>query len=197
MKITGYQLMDRLEELKEQAQTLDTQFKAALFQFAEERGSKPEPRVLMREYAEIERKVAILQEAQSAYNLRVAVTVNGESVSLERAVKLIGSANRVKNQWKSASQEASNPYAGYGAQRQRDKENEYAERMVPAEEAIELSEAAGRQASALKRAIRAGNRGCIRQAAPSAPCSPCSALRCSCAASTGPSATSASPASAR
>lgn len=149
--------MDRLEELKEQAQTLDTQFKAALFQFAEERGAQPDPRELMREYAEVEQKVAILQESQSAYNLRVAVAVEGESMSLERAVKLIGSANRVKNQWKSASQESSNPYSAYGAQRQRDKENEYAERMVPVEEAIRLSEAAGRQAAALKRAIRAGN----------------------------------------
>jgi hypothetical protein len=149
--------MDRLEELKEQAQTLDAQFKAGLFQFAEERGAQPDPRDLMREYAEIEQKVAILQEAQSAYNLRVVVTVEGESMSLERAVKLIGSANRVKNQWKSATQENSNPYAAYGGQRQRDKENEYAERMVPVEEAIQLSVAAGRKASALKRAIRAGN----------------------------------------
>src|ERR1051326_3862317 len=149
--------MDRLEELKEQAQTLDGQFKTALFQFAEERGAQPDPRELMRDYAEIERKVAMLQEAQSAYNLRVALTVDGEAMTLERAVKLIGSANRVKNQWKTASQENSNPYAGYGAHRQRDKENEYAERMVPIRKALELSEAAGRKASALKRAIRAGN----------------------------------------
>lgn len=157
MKITGYQLMDRLEELKEQAQTLDSQFKAALFQFADERGRQPDPRELMREYGEIERKVAMLQEAQAAYNLRVAVSVDGMSMSLHRAVKLIGSANRVKNQWKSASQENANPYSPYGAQRQRDKENEYAERMVPVDEALQLSEIAARQAAALKRAIRSGN----------------------------------------
>ena len=157
MKITGYQLMDRLEELKEQAQTLDSQFKGALFQFAEERGKQPDPRELMREYGEVEQKVARLQEAQAEYNLRVAVTVAGESMSLHRAVKLIGGANRVKNQWKSAAQENANPYGVYGAQRQRDKENEYAERIVPVEEALQLSETAGRQAAALKRAIRAGN----------------------------------------
>lgn len=157
MKITGYQLMDRLEELKEQAQTVDTQFKTALFQFAEEQGAQPDPRLLMREYAEVERKVATLQEAQSAYNLRVALTVAGEAMTLERAVKLIGSASRVKNQWKSAAQDNANPYAAYGGQRQRDKENEYAVRMVPIEEALALSEAASQQAAALKRAIRAGN----------------------------------------
>ena len=157
VKITGYQLMDRLEELKEQAQSLDSQFKASLFQFAEERGAQSDPRALMLEYSEIERKVAMLQEAQSAYNLRVALTVSGALMTLERAVKLNGSANRVKNQWKTASQESANPYSPYGAQRQRDKENEYAERMVPVEEALALSEAAGRRASALKRAIRAGN----------------------------------------
>jgi hypothetical protein len=78
-------------------------------------------------------------------------------MSLHRAVKLIGSANRVKNQWKTASQENPNPYSPYGAQRTREKENEYAERTVPVEEALQLSEAAGKQAAALKRAIRAGN----------------------------------------
>ena len=157
MKITGYQLMDRLEELKEQGQTLDAQFKASLFQFADERGAQPDPRALMREYAEVERKVAIIQEAQGAYNLRVVLTIADEPMTLERAVKLIGSANRVKNQWKAASQENANSYSVYGAQRQRDKENEYAVRMVPVEEALKLSDAAARQASAFKRAIRAGN----------------------------------------
>ena len=157
MKITGYQLMDRLEELKEQAQILDGQFKAALFQFAEERAALKDPRVLMRDYGAIERKVALLQEAQSVYNLRVTVSAAGEEMTLERAVKRIGSANRVKNQWKTASQENANPYAAYGGARQRDKENEYAERIVPVEEALQLSDVAGREAAALKRAIRAGN----------------------------------------
>ena len=157
MKITGYLIMDRLDELKEQAQGIDGQFKASLFQFADERNARSDPRALMAEYEAIERNVAALQEAQSAYNLRVPVTVNGELMTLERAVKLIGNANRAKNQWKSASQETANPYSPYGGQRQRDKENEYAERLVPIEEALQLSEEAGRRAAALKRAIRAGN----------------------------------------
>jgi len=157
MKITGYQLMDRLDELKEQAQNLDNQFKASLFQFSDERSQRSDPRLLMQEYAEIERKVAALQEAQSSYNLNVTVTVNDETMSLERAVKLIGSANRVKNQWKTASQDDANPYSPYGSQRQRDKDNEYAVRIVPVEEALQLSEVAARRASALKRAIRSGN----------------------------------------
>lgn len=156
MRVTGYQMLDRIEELKEQVQTAESQFKNSLFRFEEETGKKPEPRDLMATFEAGERKIAVLQEAQAAYNLRVTVTVQGESMTLHRAVKLIGSVNRVKNQWKTAAQPGQNPY-GYGLATQRDKDNEYAERVVPVEECLRLSEAASQYAAALKRAIRAGN----------------------------------------
>lgn len=156
MKITGYQILDRIEQLKEQVQTLEAQFKSGLFVFEAERGTKSDPRDLMRDFEDCERKVAALQEAQAAYNLQVQLNVGGETVSLHRAVKLLGSLNRVKSQWKIATQDEHNPYA-YIGQKARDKENEYAERIVPLAEALQLSETAGKQATALKQAIRAGN----------------------------------------
>jgi hypothetical protein len=156
MKVTGYQLLDRIEELKEQIQTAESQFKTSLYRFAEEAGKKPEPRDLMAAFEAGERKIAILQEAQADYNLRVTVTVQDEPMTLHRAVKLIGSVNRIKNQWKTAAQESQNHYA-YSPAMQRGKDNVYAERVVPIEECLRLSEQASRYASALKRAIRAGN----------------------------------------
>jgi hypothetical protein len=156
MRITGYKLMDRLEELKEQAKTVDSQFKGALFQFRDERGEKLDPRVLMQTYESCEASIAALQEAQAAYNLKVQVTVQDETMSLHLAVKRIGGVNHVKNQWKSAAQDSEiNPYMR--DVRSRDKDSEYAERVVGVEEALRLSDTASRRAAALKQAIRSGN----------------------------------------
>ena len=156
MRITGYKLMDRLEELKEQAKTADSQFKGALFQFRTERGEKLDPRRLMQVYLTCEEKIAALQEAQAAYNLQVQVTVLGETMTLHRAVKMIGGVNHVKNQWKAAAQDSdANRY--FGNVHQRDKDSEYAERVVSIEESLRLSELAGGRATALKQAIRSGN----------------------------------------
>jgi hypothetical protein len=157
MRITGYMLMDRMEVLQEQARTLESQFKTALFRFPNEEVEKPDPRLLLNAYQECQEKLAILQEAQAAYNLQVQVTVQGETMTLQRAVKLIGSAAHIKNQWKTAAQdEEYNRFYG-NALRQRDKDAEYAVRVVSVEECLRLAEAASLQATALKQALRSGN----------------------------------------
>ena len=86
MRLTGYQLMDRLEELKGQAKTLDGQFGGALYRFESEE-EKGDPRQIMAAYAECERKITLIQEAQARYNLAVAVTVDGDEMTLHRAVR--------------------------------------------------------------------------------------------------------------
>ncbi len=158
MIITGYQIMDRLEELKETARLADEQFTDALYRFAAD-ADKPDPRNLLLAYQTAQEKIAKLQTAQSAYNLAVTVVVQGETMPLEYAVKLIGSTNRIKNQWTAAAQDKSARAAfGYGGTpRSRDKEHEYAERVVSAEECLRLAEIAGKRATALKQAIRSGN----------------------------------------
>ncbi|HLK61077.1 MAG TPA: hypothetical protein VKU00_31215 [Chthonomonadaceae bacterium] len=156
MRITGYRLMDRLEELQEQAKTLDGQFKSALFQFKTEAGDKLDPRALMHAYLACEEKIARLQEAQAAYNLQVTVSVQGEAMTLQRAVKLIGSLSHVKNAWRTAAQETpSNRYMHNI--HTRDKDSEYAERMVSIAECLQLSEVASKRVTALKQVIRSGN----------------------------------------
>lgn len=158
MKVTGYQLMDQIEVLREQAQTINGQFTGSLFRFAEATEEKPDPRELMKAYVECERKVALLQAAQAAYNVRVNVEALGEQMLLQQAVKLIGSANRVKNNWLAASKNSpdNNSYSSY-YEMVRDKTNEYAQRVVSMEECLRLSKASSDFATALKQAIRAGN----------------------------------------
>ncbi len=158
MKITGYQLMDRIEVLREQAQTINSQFTGSLLRFAEETEKKPDPQKLMKDYIECERKVAILQAAQASYNVNVTVEVLGESMSLQEAVKIIGSANRVKDNWLAAVK-AGTQKASYGEfyDLVRAKDNEYAQRAVTVEECLRLSKEASDFATALKQAIRAGN----------------------------------------
>ena len=69
MKITGYQLMDRLEELKEQAKTYDGQFKGSLFRFeADEK--KADPRDLMASYESCESKITQIRHRVPKGNQR-------------------------------------------------------------------------------------------------------------------------------
>lgn len=158
MKVTGYQLMDRIEALREQAQTVNGQFTGSLFRFANVSEEKPDPRELMKAYMDCERKVSLLQAAQATYNVCVTVEVLGEQILLQQAVKLIGSANRVKNNWLSASKNSTdtNSYSPYH-ELVRDKNNEYAQRVVSIEECLRLSRETSDFVTALKQAIRAGN----------------------------------------
>lgn len=158
MKVTGYQLMDRIETLREQAQTINGQFTGSLFRFQNDVEVKPDPRELMERYLEAEKRVATLQSVQSAYNVRVTVDVLGEPMLLQQAVKLIGSATRIKNNWLTASKNSteSNVYSSYH-ELVRDKDNLYAQRVVGIEECLALSESASALMMALKQAIRSGN----------------------------------------
>ena len=92
-----------------------------------------------REYQEIQSRIARLQEVQAAYNLRVEVEVLGERMTLQRVLHLVAAANRVKTLWaKAATPENENMYH-YGALRARDKDNEYAQRVISLEAAQELA----------------------------------------------------------
>lgn len=156
MKVTGYMILDRIEALQERTRLLEDQFEPALFRFRNESDSRPDPRELLRDYERCERKIALLQEAQARYNLQVSVTVAGETMTLQRAVKLIGTMGRIRNLWQEAVEEAESPYLR-PRRRQRDRDAEYAERMVSVTECLRLAEEAGRLATAFKQAVRAGN----------------------------------------
>ncbi|MCS6776636.1 MAG: hypothetical protein RMJ43_09385 [Chloroherpetonaceae bacterium] len=156
MKVTGYMILDRIEALQERASLLEDQFEPALFRFRDESEQRPDPRELMRAYEQCERKIALLQEAQAHYNLRVSVTVAGETMTLQRAVKLIGTMGRIRNLWKEAVEDTEGRYLR-PLRRQRDRDAEYAERVVSVAECLHSAEEAGRLATAFKQAVRAGN----------------------------------------
>jgi hypothetical protein len=156
MKITGYQLTYRLKELQDLREIASSQFSASLYQFEEEMGSKQRPEELMRIYDECERKIAALQVAQARYNLAVEVEVLGRSMPLHEAVKLVGGAARAAKMWKDAAKNTGrNPYMCGDVSR--DKDHEYARRMVSVEECLEQSLQASRWASALRQAIQKAN----------------------------------------
>jgi hypothetical protein len=157
MVVTGNKILDALDFLKERTKTLDSQFQASLYVF-EGDPPKQDPRDLARELDEVNARIARLQEVQAAYNLRVQVEVQGESMSLQRVLQLNSGANRGKSLWaKAATPDTENPYAFQMGLRARDKDNEYAQPVVPLEEAQELANAATRRALAFKQAIRSGN----------------------------------------
>jgi hypothetical protein len=158
MMITGNRILDALDMLKERVKTLDAQFKPSLFRFEDEdEDEKRDPRDILREYEALQARIARLQEAQAAYNLRVEVDVLGERMTLQRVLHLIGSAARVKAHWQSAASPEEPSIYQFNPLRQRDKEHEYAKRVVPMAEAQSLADRASRNAMALKQAIRSGN----------------------------------------
>lgn len=157
MKTTGFQISYRLRELQDAREITTSQFNDSLFQFEAEAGSKVSPVDLMRLLDEYERKIAALQVAQAQFNLAVRVDVLGRAMSLHEAVKLVGGAARIAKMWKDAAKNTGgNPYA-YGGAQSRDKDHEYARRMVSVQECLEAATQANRWASALRQAIQLGN----------------------------------------
>lgn len=156
MIITGNMILDALDFLKERVKALESQFSGSLFRFADEE-DKRDPREILREFQELQARIARLMEVQAAYNLRVRVSVLGEEMSLQRVLHQVSSANRVKTLWsQAAEQKPANAYH-FVNPLARDKEHEYAKPVVPALEARELADVASRAALALKQAIRSGN----------------------------------------
>jgi hypothetical protein len=156
MRVTGFKLTYRLRELQDLREIVAGQFRDSVFQFQDERATKQSPQELMRIYTDAERKIAQLQAAQARYNLAVEVDVLGERMPLHQAVKLVGGAARTAKMWKDAAKNTGrNPYACGDVSR--DKDHEYAQRMVSVQESLEHATASTRWASALRQAIQLGN----------------------------------------
>lgn len=157
MIVTGNKILDALDVLREQVKTLEAQFQPALYVF-EGDPPKRNPRDLVRDLDAANVRIARLQELQAAYNLRVEVNVEGETMTLQRVLQLVAAANKVKGLWAKAAAPEPEVNFGFGASpRSRGKDNEYARPVVPLDEAQELANAATRRALAFKQAIRSGN----------------------------------------
>ena len=79
-------------------------------------------------------------------------------MTLHRAVRTGSVVGRLKNQWRTAAGEGAPAYyAGYNSMLARDKEHEYAQRVVEVNECNALADAENKRALAYKQAVRSGN----------------------------------------
>jgi len=153
MKIDGAMLKQAIREARTERDSAAARFTPSLTAFPNE--SKPDPRKLAEAYQAAENRLAILQVAQTRYNLEVQVTVQGEQMSLLQAIKLVGGAGRLDKMWRSASTPSQDRY-NY-REETRDKDAIVAERQVSYDEAAGFTKTASRRANALRAAIDKGN----------------------------------------
>ena len=156
MKITGYKLREALKMLELKRDGLTRQFEGSLTAFPEEVERKRKPAELAEDLQKIEASIALHQAAQSEYNLKVEVSVEGEKMSLAQAVKTVGGVTRMIELWKSADREISSSHERVRVRRKED-EHVYAQPQVKPEEVLTFLEKAEKRAAALRGAIAHGN----------------------------------------
>lgn len=156
MKITGYKLREKLKMLELKRESLTAQFDGLLFAFPEEMDKKKRPQVVAEELREVEANIATLQAAQAEYNLKVSVTVAGQSLPLALAVKLVGGAQRTITLWTQAQRQISQG-ADRVRVRRKDDEVVHAEPRLTVDEILQQLEAHERFAAQLRGAIAHGN----------------------------------------
>lgn len=153
MKIDGFTLQQAVREAKAERDQASKRFTPALKKFPGE--EKPDPRELAEAFIAAEIRLARLQSAQTLFNLTARVQVQGETMSLLEAIKLVGGAGRLEAMWRSAATPETNRYSMNEDTRQKD--TIVAEAQVSFDEAGELRRKAGKRASALRAAIQKGN----------------------------------------
>jgi hypothetical protein len=151
MKVTGYKLQQAIKEQVSRRELAESRFEGSLKKFPDE--AKPDPRKLMEEYQDAEKRIAALQTAQAEYNLKVQVEVEGEKMSLLEAVKQIGGFQRVEKKWRSAAAEETDRYGGST----RDRDALVAQRQVPTDACVELAKTVAKRVRALRYAIQKGD----------------------------------------
>lgn len=156
MKVTGYRLQYEIKEAKHERDVAAVLFTDGLWQFKDE--NKPKPPMAMKVYRQAENRIVALQEAQAKYNLAVMVEVQGQKMSLCRAIKAVGGAGRIEQMWREIAKSSQARVDAFGIPaRVRDADAEQAEQTISAQEAAGLAKEAGRYASALRQAIQVGN----------------------------------------
>lgn len=100
-RVTGYSLREAIKQHTLKRDTAATMFSDTLRAFPDEK--KPAPGDVMKTFLDAEDAIARLQTAQMRYNISVRVTIDGESLPLAAAVKLVGGVARAEKMWRSAA----------------------------------------------------------------------------------------------
>ena len=152
MEITGYQIKEALKMVSLEKETVLTQFDETLYAFAGEK--KPSPEEISDRVAYLETKIATLQTAQSQYNLHVQVSVQGEDMTLQQAIKMVGGAGRLSKMWRSAAKGNKRDHATTVT---RKTDEEIAQPTITKQDSMVRAKAAEMFASRLRSAIAVGN----------------------------------------
>lgn len=154
MQITGYYLREEIKRATIERDTAAAQFNDSLSMFPGE--TKLSPKSIMERFQAADRRLAELEVAQQRYNSLVTVNVEGVSMTLGLAVKLVGGAGRREKMWRDAALNKKDRYS-YDSERRRSKDDIYATRTISVGEATDEAVRSGKYASALRTAIATGN----------------------------------------
>lgn len=154
MKITGYGLREAIKFHKLRSDEAASIFDTTLKAFQDE--TKETPQAVMERYLTAETAVSKLQTAQAEYNLNVPVTIDGVTITLSQAIKLIGGLGRSEKMWRSVAspkkERYSSPYEDT-----RDPTREHAKPTITTSEAAALASKVAKDASRLRAAIATAN----------------------------------------
>lgn len=151
MKTTGYKLKQSIQILEMQKASLDTEFEDALTAFKNE--SKRLPSDISTEIQKTEEQIALLQTAQARFNIAVTVVVDGQTMSLCQAIKMVGGAGRAEKRWKTLTKNQTQQYRSVV----RDTNQEYASLTYTTKDALLCARRAAISASHLRAAVAEAN----------------------------------------
>lgn len=153
MKVTGYQIRERIRVVDLRLKALQQAFTESLSTFKGE--DKLLPLDVDKQIHHYEQVEAQLQVLQARYNLAATLKLD-KPVNLHYAVKLIGGLGRRESRWREVA--APKASRGYGYNNDvRDPAQEYAQPTVSKEEAMNMALKTAREAGTLRAAINQAN----------------------------------------
>jgi len=155
MEVTGFQIKEGLKMKNLELEAIRLQFDDSLHAFEDE--EKLGPKEVMDTVSKLEQEIALLQTAQSIFNLEVIVEVGEATMPLECAIKLVGGAGRSSGMWRKAA--GARKRRGYYNEPSlsRRADEEQARPTITRADALQLAKAAEKFASQLRGAIAVGN----------------------------------------
>lgn len=154
MKVTGYQLQLQIKDLKRDIDSFSTQFENGKTKFPNE--DKLTAAEAYAAFRKAEDQLALVQTRQAVYNNKVKITVDGNQMTLARAIRLVGGAGRGDAMWRSIVAPKKDRFYS-DRENSRDSDKIYAEPTYTLEEARLEAVKASKLAAELRQAIQEAN----------------------------------------
>jgi len=153
MEVTGHQLKQKLTQYQEIRDDLRALLGETVFAFEDE--DKPPFQEVVASLEKSESELAALQTLQSEFNLKYLVTFNGQSITLQQAVRLVGGVDRIKQAYKTAAKSKTHTFGRDPNVRR--VEEVYAKRTISVPECQEMARVYSKKATQLRHLIQKGN----------------------------------------